>query len=68
MLSTCNSTNIVYTSKNNKDGNCIMKPVIVKSYDQHMGGVDHVDQQLYGIHILQKHWKWHKNLAFCLLP
>ena len=45
-----------------------MKPVIVKSYDQHMGGVDHVDQQLYGIHILQKHCKWHKNLAFCLLP
>ena len=28
-----------------------MKPLIVRSYNQHMGGVDHVDQQLHGIHV-----------------
>ena len=34
-----------------------MKPAILRSYNQHMGGVDHVDQQLHGIHILQKYYK-----------
>ena len=56
MLSTCHSTNIVYTGKNNKDGNCIIKPAIVRSYNQHVGGVDRVDQQLHGINILPKHY------------
>ena len=44
-----------------------MKPLIVRSYNQHMGGVDHVDQQLHGIHMLQKHYKWYKKLTFHLL-
>ena len=53
-LCTCHSTNIIYTSKNNKDRNCLMKLVIVRSYNQYMGGADCVDQQLNDIHILQK--------------
>ena len=53
-LCTCHSTNIIYTSKNNKDRNCLMKLVIVRSYNQYMGGADCVDQQLNDIHILRK--------------
>ena len=53
-LFTCHSTNIIYTSKNNKDRNCLMKLVIVRSYNQYMGGADCVDQQLNDIHILRK--------------
>ena len=44
-----------------------MKPSIVRSYNQHKGGADRVDKQLHSIHILQKHYKWYKKLAFRLL-
>ena len=32
-----------------------------------MGGADCVDQQLHAIHVLRKHFKWYKKLAFRLL-
>ena len=63
MLSTCHPPNMVNTSKKDRQGNSVMKPGLVRGYSQHMGGVDHVDQQLHGVHILHKHYKWYKTLA-----
>ena len=58
VLSTWHSTNIVYTGKSDKDGNRVMNQATVRSHNQHMRGVDRVDQQLHVIHILRKHYKW----------
>lgn len=44
----------------------MMKPAMVKSYNMHTGGVDRVDQQLYGVQALRKSYKWYKKLAFRL--
>ena len=44
-----------------------MNQATVRSHNQHMRGVDRVDQQLHVIHILRKHYKWYKKLAFRLL-
>ena len=62
MLSTCHSTHIVYTGKSNKDGNCIMKPAIARSYNQHMRGVDCVDQQLLVFCCVLSCWSYTVNL------
>ena len=32
----------------------IHKPVAIKTYNQHMGEVDRVDQQLHNIHVIRK--------------
>ena len=32
----------------------VMKAGLVMAYNQNMGGIDHVDQQLDGVHILRK--------------
>ena len=45
----------------------IMKSSLIKRYNQHMGGVDRVDQQLHNLKILQKSYKWYKKLAFCII-
>lgn len=67
MLSTCHPPTMVETEKKDREGQNIVKPAAVKSYNQHMGGVDRVDQQLHGVHVLRKHYKWYKKLALRLL-
>ena len=48
--------------KTDKDGNHVIKPSMIKSYNIHMGGVDRVDQQLHGIQATRKSYKWYKKL------
>ena len=48
MLSTFHNPFMVDTGKIDRDENHIMKPAMVWSYNVHMGGVDHVDQQIHG--------------------
>ena len=67
MLSTCHRQIMVDTGKNDRNGAAIVKPGLVTAYNKHMGGVDRVDQQLHGIQILQRHYKWYKKLALRLL-
>ena len=67
MLSTCHSSAMVETGKSDREGNPIIKPVIVSSYNTHMGGVDRVDQQLHNIQSLRKSYKWYKKLALRLV-
>ena len=72
MLSTCNQPNPVPIGKIDKHGNAIEKFTYIRERSLHMGGVDRVDQQLYGrvgqqlygISPLQKSNKWYKKLAF----
>ena len=44
----------------------IYKPVAIKTYNQHMGGVDRVDQQLHNIQVLRKSNKSYRKLSFYL--
>ncbi|XP_065650310.1 piggyBac transposable element-derived protein 4-like [Hydra vulgaris] len=66
-LSTYYNPVMVETGKSDKNGNIILKPSMVKSYNEHMGGVDRVDHQLHGIQVLRKSNKWYKKLAFRLI-
>lgn len=66
MLSTCHKSAMIEVNKD-RDGNSVFKPVIVKSYNTHMGGVDRVDQQLHNIQSLRKSYKWYKKLALRLV-
>ena len=63
MLSTCHQPDMELV---NPDSN-VLKPTAVKSYNQHMGGADRVDQQLHGLQVLRKSYKWYKKLAFRLV-
>ena len=63
MLSTCHQP-IMERAKPNSD---VLKPIAIKSYNQHMGGVDRVDQQLHSLLGLRKTYKWYRKLAFRLV-
>ena len=58
---------MVDTGKANKDGNQVIKPAMIKAYNQHMGGVDRVDLQLHAVQALRKAYKRYKKLAFRLI-
>ena len=66
-LSTCQNPAMVETGKSNHEGNPVMKPTMVSSYNTHMGGVDRIDQQLDNIQSLRKSYKWYKKLALQLV-
>ena len=63
MFSTCHQTNLVPSGKNDKDGNAVVKPALIREYNLHMGRVDHINQQLYSVSPLWKTYKWYKKLA-----
>ena len=67
MLSTCHQTNLVPTGKNDKDGNTVVKPALIRKYNLHMGWVDRVDQQLHSVSPLRKTYKWYKKLAIRII-
>ena len=67
MLSTCHNPAMVETGKSNHEGNQVMKPTMVSSYNTHMGGTDRIDQQLHSIQSLRKSNKWYKKLALRLV-
>ena len=56
-----------HTKKRDKDGNSIMKPTCIISYNQNMGGVNVMDQQLDAIDVLRKSYKWYKKLFLRLV-
>ena len=49
-----------------KPNSDVLKPIAIKSCNQHMGGVDRVDQQLHSLLVLRKTYKWYRKLAFRL--
>ena len=54
MLSTCRQTNLVDAEKTDADGNAVTKTALIREYNLHIGGVDHADQQLHNVSLLQK--------------
>ena len=56
-----------HTNKREKDGNIIIKPTCIISYNYNVGGVDMMDQQLGAIDVLGKSYKWHKKLFLRLM-
>ena len=64
MLSTCEQPIMEPIDKLDKDGNIVMKPRIIKSYNSHMGGVN---RQLHSIMALRKSYKWYRKLAIRLI-
>ena len=67
MPSNCYDTSMILIWKTDNAGNPEKKPALIRANSKHMGGIDHVDQQLHAIHVLRKHYKWYKKLAFRLL-
>lgn len=45
----------------------VFKPISIKAYNQHMGGVDRVDQQLHSLQALRKAYKWYRKVAVRLI-
>ena len=58
---------MVNTCKIDSNTNPIFKPSMIAGYNRNMGGIDIVDQQLHGLHLLRKSYKWYKKLALRLL-
>ena len=54
MLSTCHAPSTMDTGKKNSAGNMIMIPQMVRGYNIHMGGVNHVGEQFHNLDILRK--------------
>jgi hypothetical protein len=67
MLTTGHRALIENSGKKDKDGNDIRKPTCILSYNNQMGGVDMVDQQLHGIQTLRKTYKWYRKLVLRLI-
>ena len=67
VLSTAHAPAMGHTNKRDKDGNVIQKPTCINAYNHSMGGVDLMDQQLDGIDVLRKSYKWYKKLFLRLV-
>ena len=67
MLWTCHNPAMVETGKSNHEGNPVMKPTMVSSYNTHLVGFDHIDQQLHNIQSLRKSYEWYTKLELQLV-
>ena len=56
-----------WANKRDKDGNATQKPTCINDYNHSMGRVDMMDQQLDGIDVLGKSYKWYKKLFLRLV-
>ena len=59
VLGTVHSVAMGNTSKKDRDGNIVQKPMSVIAYNHNMGGVDIMDQQLDAYEVLRKSYKWY---------
>ena len=67
VLSTAHTPAMGNTNKRDREGNIVQKPTCIISYNHNMGGVDMMDQQLDGIDVLRKSYKWYKKLFMRLV-
>ena len=67
VLSTAHTPAMGNTNKRDREGNIVQKPTCIISYNHNMGGVDMMDQQLDGIEVLRKSYKWYKTLFMRLV-
>ena len=64
VILTKHSARMVNTSNVDGQGNIDRKPEAIVYYDTNMGGVDRMDQQLYGSQVLRKTYKWYQKIFF----
>ena len=67
VLNTVHAPAMGHTNKRDKDGDVIQKPTCINAYNHSMGGVDLMDQELDGLDVLQKSYKWYKKLFLRLV-
>ena len=67
VLSTSHAPEMGHTNKRDRDGNIIYKPTCIISYNNGMGGIDLMDQQLDGVEVLRKTYKWYKKIFLRLV-
>ena len=67
LLSTCHQPLMQEVDAYSRDNTPVFKPAAIKCYNQHMGGVDWVDQQLNCLQTLRKTYKWYRKLAIRLI-
>ena len=67
VLSTAHAPAMGHTNKRDKDGNIIQKSTCINTYNHSTEGVDLMDQQVDGIDVLRKSYKWDKKLVLRLV-
>ena len=67
ILCTAHTPEMCNTSKKDKEGNNEQKPTCIIPYNHDMGGLYTMDQQLNGIEVLRKSYKWYKKLFLSLI-
>ena len=67
LLSTAHANTVDNSGKLDKDGNAVKKPSCILQYNNSMGGVDLMDQQLDSLIVLRKSYKWYKKLFLRLV-
>ena len=67
MLSSMHTAEMVNTQKKRRNGEDIIKPQCVLSYNEGMGGVDRSDQRASTYQCVRKCVKWYKKLFFYIV-
>lgn len=67
VISTKHGAKMMNTNSKDADGNIIKKPEAIVYYNHNMGGIDRMDQQLHGIQVLRKTYKWYQKIFFRLM-
>ena len=67
VLSTKHKAIMKNTGRRDFEGNIIQKPEAIVYYNQNMGGIDKIDQELHGINSMRKSFKWYHKVFFRLL-
>ena len=67
LISTKHAANMKNTTNRDAQANVVQKPEAIVYYNQKMGGVGKIDQQLHGIQVLRKAYKWCHKIFFRLL-
>ena len=58
---------MVNPTKKDAQGNTVKKPRATVSYNNNMGEVERIDQQLHGIQVLRQICKWYQKIFVYLL-
>ena len=64
VILTKHSARMVNTSKADVQGNIFRKSKAIVYYNTNVGDADRTDQQLHGIHVLRKAYKWYQRYFF----
>ena len=62
LLSTVHAAEMKNTNSRDAQGNAVKSLTCVMPYNVKMGGVDHVDQQLYTVTVMRRSYKWYKKI------